>query len=155
MYRAFGFSFADVKGLVLFLVMLVVFVFAYHKVIQSSIRSHPESTRRAVQEHCRYMLGKQLGKIPQEDLSEKLRKCDDVRIKSVSAGGGVFDPVIVRITLDGQSQSPLGKDIYIFKTAAINTGKFNFLSGLNSLSSGHWEFNFYNTYSDTYFYGSF
>ena len=154
MYRAFGFSFADIKGVVFFVVILVISVFAYHKAIQSSIRSHPEATRLAVQQHCRYMLGKQLGKIPQGELSDKLQKCDDVRVKSVSAAGGIFDPVIVKITLDGQSQSPLGKDVFIFKTADINTRKFNFLSGLNSLSSGHWEFNFYNTYSDTFFYGS-
>jgi hypothetical protein len=57
----------------------------------------------------------------------------------------------VKITLDGQHHLPLDKDVFIFKTVMIN---FHFLSGLNGLIGGNWEFNFYNTYSDFIFKGS-
>jgi len=147
MYRAFGFSFNSVKGLILFVILLVFFVLAYHALIQASIRNDPESTRKVIREHCHYMLGKQL---TQDDFADKFERCDDFSIKSVAAAGGIFDPVIVKITLDEQHPL-LGKDVFIFKTIVLN---FNFLSGLHGLASGTWEFNFYNTYSNFMFKGS-
>ncbi|TAK62726.1 hypothetical protein [Methylobacter sp.] len=151
MHRAFGLSFSDSKWLILFVILLVIFVFAYHKLIQSSIQNHPESTYRAVREHCHYVLGKQFDQMAQDVFSDKFQSCDDFRIKSVTAAGGVFDPVMVKIILESPYNLPLDKDIFIFKTVVIN---FNFLSGLHGLISGNWEFNFYNTYSDFIFKGS-
>jgi hypothetical protein len=148
MYRAFGFSFTKLWGLVLFLVLLVAFVLVYHRLIESSIRNHPESTLHAVQNHCRYVLGKQLDKMPKDEFSAQFRLCNDIRIKSVEAAGGVFDPVIVKITIEDQR-------VFIFKSADIGPRSFNFLSSLSSLMSGHWAFNFYTTYSETTFHGSF
>ena len=151
MHRAFGVSFVGLKGLILFVVFLVFFALAYHSLIQRSIRHNPESTRQAVREHCRYMVGKQLDQLSQDDYTDKFQSCDDFRVKSVAAAGGLLDPVIVKITLDSQHPLPLGKDEFIFKTVVIN---FNFLSGVHGLTSGKWEFNFYNTYSDFLFKGS-
>jgi hypothetical protein len=93
MYKALGFSFGGLKGLIGFLVLLVILVFAYHKLIQGSIRNHPESTHRAVREHCRYLLGKQIGQMEKDAYSDQFQACDDFRIKSMAAAGGVFDPV--------------------------------------------------------------
>ena len=156
MLKALDFNFVSPKYLVLFVVMLVIFVLAYHQVIQNSIRNHPESTRRAVQEHCRYMLGKKITKMPEEEFVEKFHSCSDVRIKSVTASGGVFNPVIVKITVERQNGWPLESDVFIFKTADINTGKsLDFLSGFYRLLNGQWEFNHFNTYSNTTFNGSF
>lgn len=155
MYRALGFSFTTRNGLILFIVLLVIFVFSYHSIIQQSIRNHPESTLLAVQEHCRYMLGKQIGKIPNDELAAALQRCNDIRLKSVEAAGGVFDPVIIKVTIEAQHQPPLDKTVFIFKSAAIHSGVFNLVSSLNCLISGHWNFNFYNTYSNTMFHGSF
>ncbi|MFZ3022471.1 hypothetical protein [Pseudomonas sp.] len=115
--------------------------FAYHKLLQSSIRSHPEAAQRAVREHCRYMIGKQINQLASDDYSEKFQACDSFTVKSVEAAGGLHDPVIVRITLDGESDFPLGEDVFIFKSVVIN---FHLLSGLSGLMSGRWEFNFYN-----------
>lgn len=151
MHRALGLSFSSHKGLILFIILLALFVFAQHKLIQRSIQNHPESTYRAVQEHCRYMLGKQLAQMPREVFSEKYQSCGDFRIKSVAVAGGVFDPVIVKIILENPHNLPLDNDVFIFKTVVIN---FNFLSALYGLTSGNWEFNFYNTYSDFVFKGS-
>lgn len=151
MHRVFGFSFNSSKGLILFVILLAIFVFAYHKLIQSSIQNHPESTYRAVREHCHYVLGKQFDQMPQDVFSAKFQSCDDFRVKSVTAAGGIFDPVIVRITLESPHNLPLDTDIFVFKTIVMN---FNFLSGLHGLISGNWEFNFYNTYSDFLFKGS-
>lgn len=151
MHKAFGLSFCSAKGLILFVIFLAIFAFAYHKLIQSSIQNHPESTYRAVQEHCRYELGKQFDKMPHDVFSDKFQGCDDFRVKSVTVAGGVFDPVIVKIILESPHNLPLDNDVFIFKTVVIN---FNFLSGLYGLISGNWEFNFYNTYSDFVFSGS-
>lgn len=151
MYRAFGFSFSSSKGLILFVMSLAISAFAYHKLIQSSIQNHPESAYRAVQGHCRYVLGKQLDQMPHDVFSDKFQSCGDFRVKSVAAAGGVFDPVIVKIILENPHNLPLDNDVFIFKTVVIN---FNFLSGLYGLTSGNWEFNFYNTYSDFVFKGS-
>jgi len=151
MHRAFGLSFNTLKGVVLFVILLVIFVFSYQKLIQTSIQNHPESTYRAVREHCRYEVGKHLNQMPQSVFSDKFQSCDDFRVKSVTVAGGVFDPVIVKIILESQHNLPLDKDVFIFKTVIIN---FNFLFGLYGLTSGNWEFNFYNTYSDFIFKGS-
>ena len=155
MRRTFGFSFSTPLGLILFLVLLVAFVPAYRRIIQKSIRNHPATTRRAVEEHCRYMLGKQVGTMPPAELAAEFQRCSEFRIKSVEAAGGVFNPVMVRITLETQPRPPLGKEVFIFKSADINTGKFSLLSGLTSLITGRWAFNSYNTYSNTTFSGSF
>jgi hypothetical protein len=155
MYRVFGFLFDKPKGAILFLLVPVVFALAYHRVLQNSIRKHSDVTKQLVQDHCRYMVGKRLGKTPSQEISNELQSCKDLRVKSVESSGGVFNPVIVRITVEAQPSSPLDSDVFIFKTVDINTGHFNFLSGLNRLISGHWEFNYFNTYSDTTFHGSF
>ncbi len=151
MYKAFGFSFGSLKWMILFIAVLVLAVLAYHKLIQSSIRNHPEAAHQAVREHCRYVLGKQVNQLSRDDFSEKFQACDDFRVKSIAAAGGVLDPVVVKITLDKQDHFPLSQDVLIFKTKVIN---FNFLSGLYGLLKGNWEFNFYNTYSDIIFNGS-
>lgn len=151
MPRAFGLSFSSSKGLILFVILLTIFAFAYHKLIQSSIQNHPESTYRAVREHCHYVLGKQFDQMAQDVFSDKFQSCNDFRVKSVTVAGGIFDPVIVKIILESPHNLPLDKDVFIFKTVVIN---FNFLSGLDGLISGNWEFNFYNTYSDFIFKGS-
>lgn len=148
MYRAFGLSFSSFKGFTLFVTLLVIVVFTYHKLIQRSIQNHPESSYRAVREHCRYELGKQFNQIAHDVFSDKFQSCDDFRIKSVTAAGGVFDPIFVKITLETPHNLPLDKNVFIFQTAAVN---FKFLSGLYGLSSGKWDFNSYFTYSDFVF----
>ena len=155
MYRVFGFSFFKPQLAIVFVIGVLVFVFGYHKVIQNSIRKHPDATLRAVQDHCRFVMGKRLGKVPNDELSSTLQRCADIEVKSVEAAGGVFDPVIVRITVEIPSSLPLESTVLVFKSADINTGSFNFLSGLSHLISGRWAFNFFNTYSDTTFRGSF
>ena len=151
MHKAFGLLFGSSKGLILVVALLVIVVFGYHKLIQSSIRNHPESTYRAVREHCHYVLGKQIHQIGQDDFSDKFQSCDDFHVKSVTVAGGVFDPVIVKIIVERQNNFPLDKEVFIFKTVVIN---LNFLSGLYGLISGNWEFNFYNVYSEFVFKGS-
>lgn len=155
MARAFGFSFVKPRGAILFVVLTVVFVLGYHRIIQNSIRNRPGATLQAVQEHCRYILGKRLGQKSNDEVSTELQRCKDIRVKSVEAAGGVFDPVIVKITVEAQPSPPLENDVFIFKTADINARGFNFLSGFSSLITGGWAFNFFNTYSDRTFHGSF
>jgi hypothetical protein len=151
MPQSFALSFANFKGVVLSLIVLLLVAFAYHKLLQSSIRSHPEAVQRAVREHCRYIVGKQINQLEAENYAEKFQACDSFTIKSVEAAGGLHDPVIVRITLAGESNFPLGEKVFIFKAAVIN---FHVLNGWSGLVSGRWEFNFYNNYSDFTFNGS-
>jgi hypothetical protein len=155
MHQDFNFSFIWPRRLMLSGVLMVVVVLGYHKIVQNSIRKHPETTRLAVQEHCRYLLGKQVGKMPRAELNADFQRCQDIRVTSVKAAGGLFDPVIVKITIESQPRILQDRTELIFKSAAINSGKFNFLSSLHCLLSGHWTFNYYTTYSRTTFYGSF
>ena len=155
MARAFGFSFVTPGSAVLFVVLTVAFVLGYHRIIQTSVRNRPDATLQAVQEHCRYILGKRLGLKPNDEVSTELQRCKDIRVKSVEAAGGVFDPVIVKITVEAQPSPPFDNDVFIFKTADISTRGLNFLSSFSSLITGRWAFNFYNTYSDRMFHGSF
>ena len=155
MHPDFSFSFFRPRGALLSGVLLVAMVLGYHKLVQSSIRNHPETTRFAVQEHCRYLLGKQVGKMSRSEFNEEFQRCQNIRVKSVKTAGGLVNPVIVKITIESQPRILQDRTELIFKTAAINSGKFNFLSSLHSLLSGHWTFNYYTTYSRTTFYGSF
>ena len=155
MYRTFGFTFAKPQFAVLFVVVVIAFVWGYHRVIQNSIRKHPEATLQAVHDHCRFLLGKRLGKMPNDDLANEFQRCNDIQVRSVEAGGGVFDPIIVKITVEAQTVIPLDPPVLIFKTSDISPRSLNFLSGLSSLLSGRWAFNFFNTYSETTFHGSF
>jgi hypothetical protein len=155
MARAFGFSFVTPRRAALFVVLTVVFVLGYHRVIQISVRDRPATTLQAVQEHCRYILGKRFGLKPNDEVSAELQRCKDIRVKSVESAGGVFDPVIVKITVEAQPSPPFDSDVFIFKTADISPKGFNFLSSFSSLITGRWAFNFYNTYSDRMFHGSF
>jgi hypothetical protein len=152
MFKAFGFSFSSFKGFSLFIILLVIFAFGYHKLIQRSIQNHPDATYRAVREHCRYEIGKQLHQMPDDVFAEKFQSCDDFRIKSVEARGGVINPVFVKIALDTPHDMPMDSDVFIFKSSVVS---FKFLSGLYGLSSGKWDFNFYVTYSDFMFNSSF
>jgi hypothetical protein len=152
MYKVFGFSFTSFKGFALFIVLLAGFIFSYHKLVQRSIQNHSEATYRAVREHCRFEIGKQLHQIPDDEFSEKFQSCDDFHIKSVAATGGVINPVFVKITLETPNDMPLDDDVFIFKSTAVS---FRLLSGLYGLSSGQWDFNFYVTYSDFMFNSSF
>ena len=155
MQQPSGFTPARLTAITVGLVLMVTFVLAYHQVIQRSIRSHPESALRTVREHCRFMLGKQLGKLPKEELDAKFRACDDIRVKSIEASGGVFDPVVIKVTVEAQAKPPLDQTVFIFKSADIGPKGLNFLTSLDRLSSGHWEFNSSTTYSNTTFHGSF
>lgn len=155
MYRVFGSSFASLKGAILFVALLVVLVFAYHRVIQYSIRNHPDCTLRAAQDHCRYMLGKQLGKMPRAEFEAELQRCNEIRVRLIEASGGVLDPVIVRITLEAQPHFLQNMNVLIFKSADISPGSLNFLSGFQCMLSGNWKFNSNTSYSSVMFYGSF
>jgi hypothetical protein len=155
MPHAVGLSAARLKRAIPFAVLLVAFVLAYHQLIQRSIRSHPEVTLRTVQEHCRYMLGKRVGKTPPAELSDQLQRCASIRVKSVEVAGGVFDPVFVRVTIEPQSPPLLGTDVFIFRAEEVGWGDFTFLSGLCSLVNGRWAFDVHHTYGQTTFRGSF
>ena len=155
MYRVFGFLFSKPKSAVLFLLFTVVFVLGYHRVLQKAIRNHPQATTQAVQDHCRYVVGKRVGNTPPQELDDDLQRCKELRVRSVDVAGGVFDPVIVKITVEAMPSSPKNSHVLIFKTADISSGHFDFISGLHSLTSGQWKFNFFNTYSETTFQGSF
>lgn len=151
MEQSSSFSFSRVWGVALSAALLLMAAFAYHKLLQSSVEAHHEQIRQAVREHCRYMTGKQIHQLSQDDYSDKFQACDNFTVKSTKVAGGLYDPVIVKITLERSADFPLDEDVFIFKSAAMN---FHFLSGLSALMSGQWEFNFYNTYSVLTFNGS-
>lgn len=155
MQQPSGFTPARLTAITVGLVLMVTFVLAYHQIVQRSIRNHPECALRVVREHCRFMLGKQLGSIPKEELEERFRRCDDIRVKTIEASGGVFDPVMIRVTVAEPPPPPVDKTEFIFKSADIGPKGLNFLTSLDRLSSGKWEFNSSTTYSKTTFHGSF
>lgn len=144
-------SFLGFKRLITSLALLLLFAFAYHKLIQNAVHSHPESVQRTVREHCRFLIGKQIKQLAPNDYMLKFQACDDFTIMSVETAGGLYDPVILRVTLNRNAAFPLEGDVFVFKSNAFS---FNFLHSLSGLMSDHWEFNFYNTYSDMVFYGS-
>lgn len=144
-----------ITGLLALLAMLGLFVPGYHLALQQSIRNHPEATQRVLQEHCRYLLGQQLGKLSGLEVAERLRRCGDLRVKSVDAAGGVFDPVYVRIVMEPPPQPVVDPQVFIFKSASVYSRGWDFGASLSCLLRGKWEFNPFTTYSEFSFKTSF
>jgi hypothetical protein len=153
MARAFGFDFRTGAGVVLFVVALVALVLAYTHQLSESVRSHPEGARLAVREHCRFMVGRQLGEgLGRAEFEERMQACDDFHIREITVRGGLLRPVIVRIALDPQQPLPLGKDVFIFRSDLVG---YTVLPGLAGLAAGRWEFNHFNVYSEQMFRSSY
>jgi hypothetical protein len=142
-------------GLAIAALLLIASGFGYHRIIQRSVLRHPEVALQTVREHCRYVLGKQLGKMPKEELSARFRLCDEIRVKSVEAAGGVLDPVMIRVILEDQPKMPLDQKIFVFKLANSTSRNLSFLTSLGCLSGDSWKFNSATSYSDRTFRFSF
>jgi hypothetical protein len=78
-------------------------------------------------------------------------QCDDIRIKSVAASGGIVSPVVVRVELDGGHHRPEEKRVLVFKATDFS---LPFLSSLSRLASSQWSFNSNTSYSDLTYYGA-
>lgn len=152
MPRALGFRFRDWTSVAIFLAVLAGVVIAYASLVERSVRRHPEGARKAVLEHCRFMVGREAGSLGREAFEERWQACENFRIADISARGGILHPVIVRIRLDPSAPLPLGKEVLVFRSNVVG---FKVLPGLAGLSSGHWEFNPAVAYSERYYRGSY
>lgn len=141
-----------------YIATLALFVLLYHQLVHSSVNRSHDLIAKTVDEYCKSAIASQ-HRTPESGAREPALKemvaewtqCDDIRIESVAASGGIVNPVVVRVVLDRRHYLPLGKQVLVFK--AIDFA-LPFLSSLSRLATGQWSFNSHTVYSDLTYYGA-
>jgi hypothetical protein len=137
---------------------LASFVLIYHQLVDRSVSRHRDVIVTTVQQYCRSAIaarhrasGGSERETALEEMTSEWKQCDDIRIESIAASGGIANPVVVRVVLDGGHYRPEGKRALVFKAADFS---LPFLSSLSRLASGQWSFNPHTSYSDLTYYGA-
>lgn len=144
MNRVFGFSFRSGRSALVFAVGFMLFALLYQTFIERSIRSHPDVVQLTVREHCRHVIGKDVGNLPSSEFLEKLERCDRFRVRKIEAAGGLINPVLLKVTLDESADFPIAQSELVFRSLYTN---LSLSDSLHGLMSGQWAFNHFNSYS--------
>ena len=138
--------------------VMVSFVLGYHQLVHRSVSRNRDLIAATVKQYCKSTIaarhrasGNGARHAELEEMTSEWAQCDDIRIESVAASGGIANPVVVRVVLDGGHYLPERKRALVFKAADFS---LPFLSSLSRLASGQWVFNSNTSYSDLIYYGA-
>lgn len=146
------------KHWLVYAAVMVSFVLGYHQLVHRSVSRSRDVIAATVKQYCMSTIaarhrasGNGARQAALEATASEWAQCDDIRIESVAASGGIANPVVVRVVLDGGHYLPEGKRALVFKAADFS---LPFLSSLARLASGQWSFNPNTAYSDLTYYGA-
>ena len=141
-----------------YIVPLALFVLGYHQLVHRAVSREHDLIAKLVDDYCKSAIAAEHhtpDSGPREaalkEMATEWARCDDIRIESVAASGGIVNPVVVRVVLDRSRYLPLGKAVLVFKGIDY---ALPLLSSLSRLATGQWSFNSHTVYSDLTYYGA-